>query len=548
MNIKDLDQNKIKKVSAPQKKAVTAPEHTGGDLLDKSSKIAGAIFPGEKVGAAIGTLGGLGWTKLMDMIKGTDNTQFYDTSAPTPLQTVGDVAEGAALIGSLKVPLSPAKSFWGAVGKGALHTGAFSAATGAASSIQKSKENYLPTAKDLKTVAKDTAISGATGAVIGGVIGGATYGIQKAFSKTAKGIMEKDYKTTLKQKMAGKTPGADALDDGIWGTAKGQKSQIQQGINAQKAIIEPRIKADVPHMANATPAELTNNFLENSTAQASRAGRQDIVKALQSIDKTQVKDFVGLEKAAKEAVKQIPGAIDDPAVKNWLGSYKQIFGEVEKMQPVVSDTVIDDAVRSLKSKFAGAYSDDAIREAIKSQPIDEILQSPRMSLEKAYNLRVVLDKISGDTAYLQQSSLSKEALKSVSRSLSDVIKTQTGTSKEFAAWSRLIGQSKGVDKMLHAIDQRTGVGLFDLISGGFGATIGFGQGDDVKERVTNAILYGSAAVLLEKGTRSPLIHSAVAQVLNKIFKSVCVGVSCVSTKPSVITLTILSVSLISTHR
>lgn len=60
--------------------------------LQKASDVVGTIFPGKKVGEAIGTLAGYGLSK---------NKEFYDTSAPTPLQVAGDIAGGALTVGSM---------------------------------------------------------------------------------------------------------------------------------------------------------------------------------------------------------------------------------------------------------------------------------------------------------------------------------------------------------------------------------------------------------------------------------------------------------------
>lgn len=59
--------------------------------LEKASNIVGKIFPGQKVGEAIGTLAGYTLTSK-------DKKQYYDLSAPTPLQVAGDVAQGALTV------------------------------------------------------------------------------------------------------------------------------------------------------------------------------------------------------------------------------------------------------------------------------------------------------------------------------------------------------------------------------------------------------------------------------------------------------------------
>ena len=52
-------------------------------LLDNPLTRVLQKFPGQKVGQAIGTLGGFALSK---------NKEQYDLSAPTPLQTIGDIS------------------------------------------------------------------------------------------------------------------------------------------------------------------------------------------------------------------------------------------------------------------------------------------------------------------------------------------------------------------------------------------------------------------------------------------------------------------------
>jgi hypothetical protein len=63
-----------------------------GKLLDNSiTRGIQNIFPGKRVGEAIGTLGGY---------VASPNKEQYDLSAPTPLQVAGDIAQGALTIAS----------------------------------------------------------------------------------------------------------------------------------------------------------------------------------------------------------------------------------------------------------------------------------------------------------------------------------------------------------------------------------------------------------------------------------------------------------------
>ncbi len=68
------------------------------DYLAQEAKVANAIFPGKQVGQAIGTAAGAIGTKIGDLIHGTNNSKYYDLSAPKPLQVAGDIAQGALTV------------------------------------------------------------------------------------------------------------------------------------------------------------------------------------------------------------------------------------------------------------------------------------------------------------------------------------------------------------------------------------------------------------------------------------------------------------------
>lgn len=122
------------------------------------------FFPGKQVGSAIGTLGGLAYTKAKDLIQGTDVTKNYDLSAPSPLQVGGDIAKGASMVAGLKVPI--ASSFLGKAGQ----FGAISAVSGAGKAAIEEK--------NAKEIAKEGLKEGAIGAATGAAFGLAEKGIR----------------------------------------------------------------------------------------------------------------------------------------------------------------------------------------------------------------------------------------------------------------------------------------------------------------------------------------------------------------------------------
>jgi len=101
MKITDLQNYSI---VAPSSEPVLQQQVKRNDLLDNPvTRGIQAIFPGKKVGEAIGTLGGLALEKVKGALGGQDNSANFDiSSAPTPLQVVGDVASGALNVASFK--------------------------------------------------------------------------------------------------------------------------------------------------------------------------------------------------------------------------------------------------------------------------------------------------------------------------------------------------------------------------------------------------------------------------------------------------------------
>ena len=144
------------------------------DLMQKTGDVVNTIFPGKETGQAIGTLGGLAYEKLKGMFGGQDNSKYYDTSAPTPLQVAGDVAQGALTVapglgevsafGKTIPALKTAGSVAGRIGQAGL-LGAGFGATGAL------KEGST----DLGQIGKQAV----TGGLVGGTLGGVGEGIAK---------------------------------------------------------------------------------------------------------------------------------------------------------------------------------------------------------------------------------------------------------------------------------------------------------------------------------------------------------------------------------
>lgn len=123
------------------------------DLLQKTTNVVNKIFPGKQVGEAIGTLGGLGIEKVKGVFGGKDNSEFYDTSAPKPIEVGADVVSGALNVAGFK-GVGTAGNFTSRV----LKTAGLGAGLGATESIKEGGN------------IKDATKSGVMGGVVGAAL------------------------------------------------------------------------------------------------------------------------------------------------------------------------------------------------------------------------------------------------------------------------------------------------------------------------------------------------------------------------------------------
>ena len=155
---------------APTAEPAKSNEQQNQEKLNQLSGIVSSVFPGKQVGESIGTLGGLLYEKAKGLFGGQDNSKYYDTSAPTPLQTAADVAQGAMFVApGMGMPL-------GMAGKGALPVAsriganaALGAGFGATGALKEGETSG-------KELGKQALIGGA----IGGALGGAGEIVSKA--------------------------------------------------------------------------------------------------------------------------------------------------------------------------------------------------------------------------------------------------------------------------------------------------------------------------------------------------------------------------------
>ncbi len=180
------------------------------DALQKTSDVVGSIFPGKQVGQAIGTLGGLAYEKLKGAFGGQDNSKYYDTSAPSPLQVAGDVAQGALMVGTgmpeeagalnvfgKEIPtLGRATTTLGRIGQST----AIGAGFGLTGGLKEGETNVGQLSRDTLT---------------GGAVGGALGGASELVSKVANSLPKRIASSFLKGKGVGDKEIQYALDKGL---------------------------------------------------------------------------------------------------------------------------------------------------------------------------------------------------------------------------------------------------------------------------------------------------------------------------------------------
>jgi len=200
-----------------------ATETDNRDFLQKTGDIVNSIFPGKKVGEAIGGLAGFA-------LAPKENKPFFDLEGPSPTQVLGDVAAGAATVAGFKGA--------GATG-GILRRAIESAGVGAVMSGGRSTAE----GNDLKTVVKDTAIGAATGAAVSGALSG-TGAILKSFRALPERLVRSATGQSKKEILAGKDISKYMIENKRIGTADQLISSSQKAIDQADSLIESNLAAN----------------------------------------------------------------------------------------------------------------------------------------------------------------------------------------------------------------------------------------------------------------------------------------------------------------
>lgn len=365
------------------------------DFLSTASNIVGSIFPGKQVGQAIGTLGGLAFEKAKGLVGGQDNSKFYDTSAPSVGQVVGDVAKGAATVAGLKLPL-PSSALGGIAGV-ASRTAQAAGTFGAIGGVQGLGESMVNKDTLGQTVA-NTAKSAGMSAALGGVFNLLGEGVATVAKKLGPSTLEFTSgvpKEAIKQASENPNVAKQGLkmnvnevrtqaETALTSLQHDLNSELDQGLQtvAQTAQIPPnvhqipnKILANIKGFTNklgidftATPKGIVTDFSKSAIVQPGEKSAVEeaiktvsswtdfspngIVKLSQRIGALRNFDSSGVTRSSA-IVGKIYGAIND--------NIAQIYPEVSKLRTNYANnqevlTTISDVLNATKDKIGSQQS------------------------------------------------------------------------------------------------------------------------------------------------------------------------------------------------
>ena len=392
-------------------------DSTYGKIIDNSiTRGIQSFFPGQKVGQAIGTLGGYA---------ASDNKDTFDTSAPTPLQVGGDIAAGAASIAGAKLP--GASSIVGSVAQNAGLAAAGAAGTAVAE------------AKPVDDVIKSALTAGAIGGTVAGVTGLAG----KAVSAVTKNAPERLYNSAVKPtlnetkkaiKFNGNTLGQELIDRGVTGSEKSllskaqnevikNEDKLQQVLSASKQTIRRDELApfldDLVASKNATPGlateaqkvkDVLDEFPDELTVSQANVIKRNIYSALKDtafvLDPnltTKKEAMKALASGIRETIEQKTASEVGEGTVKAINQELSVFGRLE-------DRAIDAIARSNKNNLLGLGDYGTLGlgaiaggapGAIALEATKRIIESPIFKTNAAVKLSQLgkyLDKIPVDSA------------------------------------------------------------------------------------------------------------------------------------------------------
>lgn len=259
MNIQDLGQNyNIQSSPMPtnikdlggnfETQSQNPPVQQHPDLLQKAGDFVNSIFPGKQVGQAIGTLGGLGVEKAKGLLGGQDNSKSYDTSAPSPLQVGGDIAQGALTVAAPNI------------GNGATALGRIGANAALGAGIGGT--NAIAQGQGAGDVAKNAVIGGVTGGGLSAANEGATSLMKNLPTWFAKSALPKAKDGTIDYALSNKVK---------LGSTKTLLSNSDNAVNSYSS----QIKGVLSHPEFANETGDVSNILPNVQSKFPNAGLED---------------------------------------------------------------------------------------------------------------------------------------------------------------------------------------------------------------------------------------------------------------------------------
>jgi len=346
MKISDLQGYKVLKSGTGVTSQIQQPDTNKqqNDLLDNPiTRGVQNFFPGEQVGQSIGTLAGLGIEKAKGVVGGKDNSQFYDVSSPTPLQTAGDIASGALNVAGFK-----GVGTVGTFAQRLLKTAGLGAGIGASESTAKGK-NVSDTVKN---------------ATVGAVTGAALPVVGAGLNAVGKQI--------------------DTLPDRFLNSALGRsKSQIMKDITSGKTDTLNQ------YILDNKPIGTASNMLKDSTEAVSRLGNEVQTKLATAVRNSGSKVTIGRNNFLDEIVNmpEAQGALMTrkdvvdtitriaPQTKQLLQKPSLTLEEANKLRQLLDSTLGDKAFlggqltndKTIIKAFA-----DNLRETVKSKAPQEV--------------------------------------------------------------------------------------------------------------------------------------------------------------------------------
>ena len=246
----------------------TQPVEQPKGFLQKTEDVVTKVFPGQKVGEAIGTLGGLGLTALKEKLglvpKGT--TKQFDTSAPTPAQVAGDVGAGALTVAGFK-GAGLGKTALGTVGRGA----GLGAGFGASEALVEGGE------------AKDVAKGAVGGALVGGAVSGALVGaehVARSIKQLPSRFIRSAFGQSKKELLAGKDVTKFVTENKRIGTADNLLRKSKSEISKIGSDIQKRLEGVTKKVSPNSLYKAIGASPEVKNAQLSTADIKGIIEKL----------------------------------------------------------------------------------------------------------------------------------------------------------------------------------------------------------------------------------------------------------------------------